>query len=299
MKLLIFSTLLTSTAFAALPSDSEDKLKTSISSSELDEQLRSNIERKAFLKAELSKKVKLLSQIQNGASAPIHIWEEVPANQRNRAALEKILKLAVRRHLDEINRIQQINTEISSQLDWMSHEVSAPKAEVAKVDTKLNETMPREVKPATDSKKLSSSDLAKFSCGDVPVSYASLSSNPILQDFGTRKDSLTGLEWNSLGWWISQKPASAIRACHQGKIVFSGPMQGRGHVIMIDHGDDFLTIYANIAPSSSKFKLGTSVRTGEVIGSSQDSVYFEVRHKGQAVNPRLVFARQNLDILGL
>ncbi len=290
MKRLIVFSLLSSLASAAIQ-DSATEIKASISSTELDTQLAANSDRERFLKKELTKKVALLNQIQNGASTPVYMWEDVPVAQRNRQALEKILKLAVRRHLDEINRIQQINSELTSQLDWMSHEVTA--------ENKNSASVPTVIETALQAQTSLTTSLKSFNCGDVPVSFASLSEKPILQDFGTRKDTLTGLEWNSLGWWIGQKPASAIRACHKGKIVFSGPMQGRGHVIMIDHGDDFMTIYANMAPSSSNLKLGTQVRTGEAIGSSQDSVYFEVRHKGQAVNPRLVFARQNLDILGL
>lgn len=281
MKSLLVLTLVSSVGLSAI--SETDTAKPSISTGELDTQLSSNIQRETFLKNELNKKVKLLSQLQNGSSVPTYAWEDEPSTLRNRESLQKLLKLAIRRHLDEIHRIQQINSELSSQLDWMSHEVSGA---------------PAAAKPTTTATTVVTSD-SSFRCGDVPVSFASLTAKPIMQDFGTRKDSLTGLEWNSLGWWISQKPASAVRACHKGKVVFSGPMQGRGHVIMVDHGDDFLTIYANLAPGAAMVKLGAQVRTGEVIGNSQDSVYFEVRHKGKAVNPRLVFARQNLDILGL
>ncbi|HVJ65563.1 MAG TPA: M23 family metallopeptidase [Bdellovibrionota bacterium] len=292
MKRLLAITLVSATAAQAALTPPESVLKASISSSELDAQLGANSQRATFLKAELSKKVSLLNQLQNGASVPVYLWEDVPVTQRNRASIEKILKLAVRRHLDEIARIQQINAELTSQLDWMSHEVTGAKP-VAPTTTEIA----KGAMPAI--KENAVAEATNFHCGDVPVSFTSLSEKPILQDFGTRKDALTGLEWNSLGWWIGQKPASHVRACLKGKVVFSGPMQGRGHVVMIDHGDDFLTIYANLVPNANVVKLGASLRTGEVVGNSQDSLYFEVRHKGKAVNPRLVFARQNLDILGL
>lgn len=286
MKQHLFIFLVSAQAIAAIPQNETAPLKSSISKTELDLQYSTNTEREAFLKAELKKKIALLSQIQNGASSPKYLWEDIPANQINRASLEKLLKLAIRRHLDEISRIQQINSELATQLDWMSHEVAGIKSEQPK----------EQIKDAITAQAPIS---LSFKCADVPISFASLSERPIMQDFGTRKDTLTGLEWNSLGWWISQKPSSKIRACHKGKVVFSGPMQGRGHVIMIDHGDDFLTIYANIEPKSKHANLGAFVQTGETIGISLDTVYFEVRHKGQAINPRLVFARQNLNILGL
>lgn len=291
-SLLLLNSFFAVIAMAAIP-ESEAPIKTSISMNELDKQFVSNNDREAFLKKELNKKVLLLSQLQNGSSSPTYLWQDAPTNQNNRQAVEKLLKMAIRRHLDELARIQQINTELSSQLEWMNHDVSAAanKAPVNKLVKEL---------AATNSNSENNSDSAiTFHCNDVPVTTASLSPNPIMQDFGTRKDSLTGLEWNSLGWWIAQKPASSIRACLKGKIVFSGPMQGRGHVVMIDHGGDFLTIYANMNPKGNHAKLGADIRTGEIIGNSQESVYFEVRHKGKAVNPRLVFGRQNLDILGL
>lgn len=274
---------------AVMPS--ENPLKASISRAELDTQLASNANREEFLRKELNKKVTLLSKIQNGASAPTYLWEEIPANQRNRGALEKLLKLAIRRHLDEIARVQQINTELSAQLDWMNHEVAGA---TSSLTTTNPGTTPLALSTANRDESTPS-----FHCSNVPVAATSFAESPLLQDFGTRKDSLTGLEWNSLGWWISQKATSAVKACSKGKVVFSGPMTGRGHVVMLDHGDDFLTIYANLAPQNTHAKLGAQVRTGETIGNSQDSVYFEVRHRGKAVNPRLVFARQNLNILGL
>ena len=63
-------------------------------------------------------------------------------------------------------------------------------------------------------------------------------------------------------------------------------------MIVIDHGDGYMSLYAhNQALLKS---VGDRVETGEPIalagqsgGQNQSGLYFEIRHRGKAVNPKL------------
>ncbi|WP_052673751.1 murein hydrolase activator EnvC family protein [Legionella hackeliae] len=83
---------------------------------------------------------------------------------------------------------------------------------------------------------------------------------------------------------------TAVTAVYPGKIVFSDWLNGYGLLLIIDHGQGFMTLYAH---NQSLFKSkGSNVLQGESIaavghsgGLKQNGLYFEVRHRGKAVPP--------------
>ncbi len=81
-----------------------------------------------------------------------------------------------------------------------------------------------------------------------------------------------------------------IRAVAPGNILFADWFKGYGNMIILDHGDNYYTLYAHI---EELFKTkGDRVERGEVIATVGDSasltgpgLYFEVRHHGKPENP--------------
>ncbi|KTC98248.1 murein hydrolase activator EnvC family protein [Legionella erythra] len=81
-----------------------------------------------------------------------------------------------------------------------------------------------------------------------------------------------------------------VHAVYPGKVVFSDWLNGYGLLMIIDHGQGFMTLYAH---NQSLFKhKGTYVMQGETIaavghsgGLKQNGLYFEVRQRGKAVPP--------------
>ncbi len=77
-----------------------------------------------------------------------------------------------------------------------------------------------------------------------------------------------------------------------GTVVFSGWLKGYGNILIVDHGDEYHTVYAHLANSVAE--LGTEVSAGQKIAQVGDTgslkgafLYFEVRRKGIAVDPQL------------
>lgn len=83
---------------------------------------------------------------------------------------------------------------------------------------------------------------------------------------------------------------TAVSAVYPGKIVFSDWLKGYGLLLIIDHGQGFMTLYAH---NQALFKRkGQEVAQNEHIanvghsgGIKEDGLYFEVRVKGKAVSP--------------
>lgn len=99
------------------------------------------------------------------------------------------------------------------------------------------------------------------------------------------------------GWLIKGYEGSAISAVHHGRIVFSDWLRGFGLLLIIDHGDGYLSLYAR---NQSLLKsVGDWVYQGENIatlgasgGFKEPRLYFEIRHKGIPQDPAAWLGRQ-------
>jgi septal ring factor EnvC (AmiA/AmiB activator) len=76
----------------------------------------------------------------------------------------------------------------------------------------------------------------------------------------------------------------------EGTVVFSDWLRGFGNLLVIDHGDDFLSVYGNneslLAAVGAAIKNGQTVATvGNSGGNPESGLYFELRHRGLAFDP--------------
>ena len=105
--------------------------------------------------------------------------------------------------------------------------------------------------------------------------------------FGTAK---TGsLTWD--GVMISTKVGEPIRAIHSGRVVYADWLRGLGLLVILDHGDNYLSLYGHNETINKS--IGDWVDSKEVIGAasksrsgSQAEVYFGIRYKGRPSNPK-------------
>ena len=82
-----------------------------------------------------------------------------------------------------------------------------------------------------------------------------------------------------------------------GRVVFADWMRGFGNLLILDHGQGYLTIYGN---NESVYKqVGEPVRTGDVVasvgnsgGNPDSGLYFEIRHEGKPFDPMRWIATQ-------
>lgn len=92
------------------------------------------------------------------------------------------------------------------------------------------------------------------------------------------------------GWVIRAPEGTEITAVHHGRVVFSDWLRGYGLLIIVDHGQGYMTLYAR---NQSLMKSeGDWVSAGDVLatlgrtgGYRHPSLYFELRHKGKPINP--------------
>jgi septal ring factor EnvC (AmiA/AmiB activator) len=92
------------------------------------------------------------------------------------------------------------------------------------------------------------------------------------------------------GVFIKAAPGTEVHAVADGRVVFADWLRGFGNLLIVDHGDQYLTIYGS---NESLFKqAGQAVKAGETVatvgatgGADQTGLYFEVRHRGEPFDP--------------
>ena len=105
--------------------------------------------------------------------------------------------------------------------------------------------------------------------------------------FGARREDGQSI-WKGL--FIRAAEGADVRAVAAGVVVFADWLRGYGNLLIIDHDDDFLSVYGNnqtlLADVGQKVTAGKTVATVGASGGQEESgLYFELRHRGQAFDP--------------
>ncbi len=114
---------------------------------------------------------------------------------------------------------------------------------------------------------------------------------PVRHAFG--QDRGAGLDWQ--GWLIGAEAGSEVNAVAYGRVAFADWLRGYGLLLIIDHGDGFMTLYGH--NESLLHDTGEWVNAGDpvsIVGAnpgSNQGAYFEIRRNGKALDPAAWLAR--------
>lgn len=97
------------------------------------------------------------------------------------------------------------------------------------------------------------------------------------------------LRWQGL--MIDAQEGSPVRAIHHGRVVYADWFRGSGLLLIIDHGDGYMSLYAH--NQSLHREVGEWVTANELVstvgnsgGQFKSALYFEIRHQGKPTDPR-------------
>ena len=109
----------------------------------------------------------------------------------------------------------------------------------------------------------------------------------VLRRFGTERGA-NGLSWQ--GVLIGAKQGDTVHAVSHGRVAFAEPLKGFGLLLIIDHGDGYMSLYGRNGRLLKE--VGDWVRTAEPVarvgqssGDELTGLYFEIRHNGKPRNP--------------
>lgn len=113
---------------------------------------------------------------------------------------------------------------------------------------------------------------------------------PLRGIIGSRYGSKNEAGLASDGVLIQSATGSKVQAIHSGRVTFAEWMRGLGLLLIIDHGDGYMSLYGY--NQTLLKKVGDRVSTGDVVslvgksgGRSEAGLYFAIRKKGAPVDP--------------
>ena len=113
----------------------------------------------------------------------------------------------------------------------------------------------------------------------------------ITSPYGNREDPFSKTTSYHSGVDISASLETSIRATADGVVSFSGWTLSSGHVVVLEHGFGFSTVYAH--NKKNAVKIGQKIKKGDIIGhvgstgkSTGPHVHYEIWEKGKNVNPQ-------------
>lgn len=109
----------------------------------------------------------------------------------------------------------------------------------------------------------------------------------LMNRFGAPRED-GGVSWRGL--FIRAAQGTPVKAIAAGQVVFAEWLRGFGNLIIVDHGEGYMSLYSN---NESLYKqVGERVQPGDAIaavgnsgGQSGHGLYFEMRHQSRPINP--------------
>ena len=112
-------------------------------------------------------------------------------------------------------------------------------------------------------------------------------SGPLINNYGDSREE-GQLIWN--GVLVGAPSGTPVRAIHHGRVAYADWLPGLGLLVIIDHGDGYMSLYAR--NNSLYQKTGDQVAQGDLIatvgqsgGFHQPGLYFAIRHNKQPLDP--------------
>jgi len=106
--------------------------------------------------------------------------------------------------------------------------------------------------------------------------------------YGTPRGGDARTKWD--GVLIGAGAGTQVRAIHAGRVVFADWLRGAGLLVILDHGDGYLSLYGH--NQSLLKEAGDQVSAGEAIatvgasgGQESPGLYFAIRQQGRPMDP--------------
>jgi len=228
--------------------------------------------------------------------------------QNNQDEIE-ILTQASRQKKDEITAIQaeyfsqrtkleQEKTKHQTILSQVSDQITQQQQEINKLENdekritnlvnEINKLLVQEKSTST----LTNNKLPDTSTTGSPFSALKGKLNlpvrgKLVNTFGGQRSG-KHISWKGL--FIQSPDGSEVKAISGGRVVFADWLRGFGNLIILDHGNNYMSLYGNNATLHKQ--VGDTIRGGDTIatvgnsnGNADSGLYFELRHGGKPFDP--------------
>lgn len=236
---------------------------------------------RARLIAETRESLVRLRQLSEEAGRKAEELAAVTAeSQRLRARLER-----------EKRARNQVLARISRDIQRQRREIGTLKRNESRL-ARLVERLSKLVARAKPAPRLKNERVPQASSGDSPfLELKGRLSLPVRGELANRFGSPRadgGVIWKGL--FIVARAGEEVRAIADGRVVFADWLRGFGNLLIVDHGDAYMSLYGN---NEALYKrVGDPISAGEPVatvgasgGNVDSGLYFELRHQGRPLDP--------------
>ncbi|OYY94765.1 MAG: hypothetical protein B7Y41_04115 [Hydrogenophilales bacterium 28-61-23] len=219
-------------------------------------------------------------------NSDLHQVKQERVSQKNTLEAEKgtrqqvLYKLSeqIRQQRKEIDTLVRDEKRLSRLIEKLARLAATPKSRPQVQPT---------AKSGQSVKAVADASLAGLNFPRLKGKLALPVAGEILNKFGQiREDG--GPAWKGL--FIRARQGREVHSVGSGKVAFADWLRGFGNLLIIDHGNGYLSLYSN---NESLYKQpGDPVQAGDVVatvgstgGQDEPGLYFELRHQGKPFDP--------------
>ncbi|MEW5966916.1 MAG: peptidoglycan DD-metalloendopeptidase family protein [Pseudomonadota bacterium] len=252
--------------------------------------LRADLDRLAALQQQVAQQSDALTQLQAAREA------EQKKLQADRQAREQVLqKLSAeirqqQRQITTLKRDEQNLTQLVERLNRLMAQQAAREAARARAAQQAKQRQDAAARPRGPVSVNTETPVPFRS--DRPFSRLKGAlrlpvAGELMNRFGAPRED-GGVNWRGL--FIRAGQGAPVKAIAAGQVVFAEWLRGFGNLIIVDHGESYMSLYSN---NESLYKqVGDRVQPGDTIASVGNSggqpatgLYFEMRHQSRPINP--------------
>ena len=246
---------------------------------ELNNKTAAALQEVADLKAKQEAEKKTLVQQKQEKSKVVKSLSNQIASQRNQ--IDK-LKRDEKSLSNLVERLAKIVPPV------VKHKKSAPDETIA--DERPNKNSGKKTEKPTvvaSNETLPSNDSAGINFASLRGKLRLPVRGEVTNRFGASRED-TGVSWKGL--FIKSVEGSDVKSVADGRVVFADWMRGFGNLIIVDHGNGYMSLYGN---NQAVLKhVGEEVDAGDTIasvgnsgGNESNGLYYELRRNSQPFDP--------------
>lgn len=254
---------------------------------ELINKMQGNLDRINKLNNETAKALKEVAELK------LRQMEERKVLENQKQAKSKVVKSLsqqIASQRGEIKKLARDEKRLSQLVERLAKIIPAkPKRKLAKNNTANDRT-----EPARKRNEVVANNDAVPTYEPGGASFATLKGKlrlpvrgEVTNRFGaSREDS--GISWKGL--FIKASEGAEVKSVASGQVVFADWLRGFGNLIIVDHGDGYMSLYGN--NQAVLKQVGDNVKTGDVLasvgnsgGNETNGLYYELRRQSRPFDP--------------
>ncbi|HQN64140.1 MAG TPA: peptidoglycan DD-metalloendopeptidase family protein [Methylophilus sp.] len=255
---------------------------------ELIQDMHMNLEKVKTLDAETKTALQEVTELRKEQEAERKTLQE---QKKEKAKVVKTLSTKIASAQEQIDKLKRDEKNLSNLVERLA-KIVPPKPKQKKKAAKSTSGKP--VAATADDDKTIVATNQQLPQDDLDGEFARLRGRlrlPVRGDVSNRFGSArqdTGVTWKGL--FIKAASGSDVKAVADGRVVFADWMRGFGNLIILDHGDGYMSLYGN---NQAVLKnVGDEINSGDTIasvgnsgGNESDGLYYELRKNSRPFDP--------------